>query len=261
MPMQTEQNYLTHDNGDRPFKVTIQNNIVKIHKYIDYCENSQQVTYQEEPYKTYHPKKIFVGKSLYNAMTSFSGGHGPKFDGNSLLLHLEDNTYIYIGDKIFSFDVYYPITKYVSPVGNNDVPYPYAIDEQNNYYLMTEDIVLTQMSEYYEGDPYDYYYHNRLITKNEGVIPSIEPMGNNFGNIKEWYIGDEQYTLTCYINPEKEYKRLTTPPDFADTMYVIRNIQKEILTKNEYIQLMNNFAQHRGYKPFMNVNIIHKRIW
>ena len=71
-------------------------------------------------------------------MTKFSLGYGEKFDGNSILLKLSKNKYVYIGSLIYSFNAYNEITTFISPVGNNDVPYPYAIDEKNNYYLLSE---------------------------------------------------------------------------------------------------------------------------
>ena len=71
-------------------------------------------------------------------MTKFSGGYGKFFDGNSILLKLSKNKYVYIGSVIYSFTSYNEITTFISPVGNSDVPYPYAIDEKNNYYLLLE---------------------------------------------------------------------------------------------------------------------------
>ena len=34
------------------------------------------------------PKKVFIGKSVKNEMTKFSGGYGKYFDGNSILLNI-----------------------------------------------------------------------------------------------------------------------------------------------------------------------------
>ena len=42
--------------------------------------------------------EVFIGKSPVNAMTTFSGGHGPRFDGNSVLLKRE-NDYVFVGDE------------------------------------------------------------------------------------------------------------------------------------------------------------------
>ena len=82
------------------------------------------------------PRKIksFVGKSPINNMTKYSGGHGKKFDGNTILLQKNKNTYFLIYASIEEFKVFNDeIIKFVSPVGNNDVPYPYAIGKNNIY--------------------------------------------------------------------------------------------------------------------------------
>jgi hypothetical protein len=45
--------------------------------------------------------------------------------------------YTFIGGGVTSFITQALIVKYESPIGNNDVPYPYAID-----YLMIEGIMI-----------------------------------------------------------------------------------------------------------------------
>lgn len=89
---------------------------------------------------TYKPLEIFIGKSPINEMTLFSGGHGDKWDGNSILLRIgtyDEFRYVHIGIDIFEFVVNEQITKYVSSVGNNCVPYPYA-ESQNFCYCMSD---------------------------------------------------------------------------------------------------------------------------
>jgi hypothetical protein len=57
-------------------------------------------------------------------------------EGNSILLRMGKN-YTFIGGGVTSFITQALIVKYESPIGNNDVPYPYAID-----YLMIEGIMI-----------------------------------------------------------------------------------------------------------------------
>ena len=101
--------------------------------------------------------KIFVGDNELNA---------PDYDlkkgigrGNTVLLQTGKDEYTYIGDGIRSFktkdgDV---IEKYYSPVGNNAVPYPYAVGKKyvylmlDNEYQPVEDFDLTK-------DVYTQYY-------------------------------------------------------------------------------------------------------
>ena len=69
-------------------------------------------------------------------MTEFSGGYGKKFDGNSILLQLNDNRYA-IGCYIYEFTSN-KIISFISPVGNNDFPYPFALDKDNAYLMLDE---------------------------------------------------------------------------------------------------------------------------
>ena len=63
-----------------------------------------------------------------------SGNYDPKFDGNTILL-LVNNYYIYISNNIQKFKINDEIIKYYSFVGNNDVPYPLAIGKKNIYFF------------------------------------------------------------------------------------------------------------------------------
>ena len=226
------QTYFIHDNGDRPFKVLINDNIVKVY------DNTSHIL-------TFFPNKIFIGESKLNPKTKFSGGHGDEFLGNSILLEIDADEdgyeYEFIGQSIFSFHTIGKIVTYESPVGNNDVPYPYAIDEFGNVFLLIEDIVLIDNEQIREiiqneKDPYDYYYSLEMITASSYLEPIIE----NFEGITKYYIDDEEYTLT-YNEPE-EYEKILIRCD-GQHMYIFQNGLKIELTKEMYISLMERFRQ------------------
>jgi hypothetical protein len=150
--------YYTLDNGAEPYMVRIIGKEVRVYKNnTDYTVNESFLI------NVYHAEKIWIGVSPLNKMTEFSGGHGERFNGNSILIKLENDKYIYIGDKIKEFNSKSPIVEYVSPVGNNCVPYPYAIDELGNYYLMIENTIIKNYtpSSKYNEDPYGYMYENQ----------------------------------------------------------------------------------------------------
>ena len=216
------QTYFIHDNGGIPFKVLINDSIVEVYKNDD----------NTSPIQTFFPNKIFIGESKLNPMTKFSGCHGDEFLGNSILLEIDEDEdgykYEFIGRSIFSFHTIGKIVTYESPVGNNDVPYPYAIDEFGNVFLLIEDIVLIdteQLSEIIQ-DPYDYYYSIRII--------------GNFEGITKYYIDDEEYILT-YNQPE-EYEKVLRGCN-GQYMYIVQNGVKIELTKEMYISLMERFRQ------------------
>lgn len=242
--------YFIHDNRARPYKVVVVKKYVKIYKELDYDE------YTDSPIFEYHPKKIFIGRSGLNEMTKQSGDSGPDFDGNSILLKMSKLNYIYIGDEIKSFTSYAEITRYLSYVGNNDVPYPYAIDRDKNYYLMIENVVLNNVPPHHRNDIYHYYYNVNLMTVDEGWIPPRQPLIKNFHDIDKFYIGNEQYTMRYRPSPSKNY-------DSENSPFYIKPIngKKYVLTKKMYISLMRSFGRKIGARAIKRVKIIQPRDW
>jgi hypothetical protein len=237
--------YFTHDNGERPFIVVINNNTVKIYK-----NNSDiNITINDEDFiGKYEPIQIFVGKSLKNEMTKFSGGYGHFFDGNSILLQMTKNKYIFIGERLFAFETLNTIIEFNSPVGNNNVPYPFAIDDKGWYYLFIENVIVKNVPNNFKNDPYYYYYDKYLITTDMGKIPHVSPIDKYFWNIDEFYIGNDKYTMRYDPFPKNEYERLLI--SFKEKLYVIKTDGKKYeLTKEQYIQLMNEFGEHQCFIP------------
>ena len=70
-------------------------------------------------------------------MTEFSEAKdNPFFDGNTILLELEDIEYIYIsGLEIFKFKTEDKIADYIPLMGNNMCPYAIVIGEKYTYFI------------------------------------------------------------------------------------------------------------------------------
>lgn len=176
--------YLIHDNGGRPFLVAIKGKKVKIYridpKIYSYADKIQKYyyTYLINEYTT---KKIFIGKSPKNKLTEYSGGFGKYFDGNSILLELTGGKYIYIGSEIYQFTPKSTILSFTSPVGNSDIPYPFAMDEENIYFMLYAVYVpikyLPKMSKTQMTDLYAYFYGH------DGNIP-LEKYGKKIKGVK-----------------------------------------------------------------------------
>ena len=58
-----------------------------------------------------------------------------KTHATSFFFKIEDKTYIYVGERVFSFEIKDEITEYFSEDGHNDVKYPFALSNENIYYL------------------------------------------------------------------------------------------------------------------------------
>lgn len=132
--------WLIHDNGGRPFKVvqasakrvqpeghrTYKN--VQIFKEKDPDHDDDIPTIHDKLAKEYdNVEKVFVGKSSLG---------GARFDGNTILLRLSNNRYVYIGEGIYEFTPPEPIDMYYSLVGNSDVPYPVALSKSYVYFML-----------------------------------------------------------------------------------------------------------------------------
>jgi hypothetical protein len=180
--------YYTHDNGGRPFKVEINEDKHVVDVYGNYQESK---TYNKKLYSTKYTN-IWIGKSPKIEMTLFSGGYGKKFEGNSILVETGNLEYVFIGEKIFSFKSIAPIKTYVSPVGNNDVPYPYAVDSDGYIYLMIENVIIhpnEKTKELFDkgNEPYSVYY--KIIHMSD---PQIKTSKDEFNyDIVNLVVGDE----------------------------------------------------------------------
>ena len=91
----------------------------------------------DQPFLSFKPKRIFIGKSKVCELTQFSGANDSSdFDGNSLLLEVEDTEYVYIsGLEIFKFKTDDKIIEYISLMGNNMIPHAIMIGERYTYFL------------------------------------------------------------------------------------------------------------------------------
>jgi hypothetical protein len=165
VPEYDHEHYLIHDNGGKPFVVYLAaaddqgNRGVAVYA-VPYDDEDTWPTRDRYVSQVWEgvASVVWVGTSPRNSMTEFSGGHGPAFDGNSILLKLARDSfgYVHIGRSIRSFVAANPIVSFTSPVGNSDVPYPYATDATGRHYLMIEDVCVQGVQP--GADPYDAYY-------------------------------------------------------------------------------------------------------
>ena len=130
--------YLTHDNGGRPYLVSIyessDDNVVRVSERSELPTTNQDWTYIKEKkigwdvpvLEVSHVSKVFAGINKQEGFT-----------GNSVLVHLAADRYLYVGECIFGFSIKDPIIEFYSPVGNNDVPYPFAVTSSGKYVMMT----------------------------------------------------------------------------------------------------------------------------
>ena len=101
-------------------------------------------------------------------MTQFSGAlNNSNFDRNTILLECEDSKYVYVSElEIFEFRTDDKILDYLSLMGNNMIPYTFAVGEKYTYFKSThyrffenerivEGTLLNSSTD--SLDPYDYH--------------------------------------------------------------------------------------------------------
>lgn len=288
------QVYFTHFNGDRPYRVEISSmgkgnldrtieKIIKVYKADGYTDEfinfrrknpAQSVrknirTYTNNPIATYTSPIVFIGNSFRKSKET---------DGNSIIIACDNEQsrlgrgnfhsqftyeYIYIGECIFRFYSLYKIVEYHSPIGNSNVPYPYAIDQNEHFYLMIEDVIIEKFMNEYDArfnDPYAYYYRYEHITKDINTVPPSKPK-NKFKEIEKFFIGKEEHTLNYRPNPKKEYERLiridtdeeSSPP--IEFSIELSDGTVTILSKEDYCKLIKEFGKLLNFKSLNSKKI------
>lgn len=116
--------YLMHDNGSRPFKVTVSSKRVDVFMK---PRNSEEGAEHSVLVLTIPG---FQGYWWGKDTTSYGLHH------NSLLIKENDTDYVHIGREIYQFSPGEAIVDYLSPMGNSDVPYPVAYGEERVYFML-----------------------------------------------------------------------------------------------------------------------------
>ncbi len=166
--------FYVHDNGGKPFKVLAHSNAIEV-----YCEKDELVWDEEQIYNdrivcitdfmgmwigydsaNYAPEALGLVDPEQNNETGTTQsndritplrhcvradyGQVNRDHGNSLLIKLTENKYVFIGWKIYSFETTTPIINYFSPLGNNDVPYPVAYGTNEVYFMMDAQYIMNR---------------------------------------------------------------------------------------------------------------------
>lgn len=124
--------YNIHDNYNVPFITCIDDNKKELTVYKAIAENNSASKPKMIPGNIIHKahyKHVFVP-------------HGSKSSkGNSIIAHISNSTYLHVGAEIYTFETMNGdiIEEYHSPLGNNDVPYPFAIGKQYIYIFFLGD--------------------------------------------------------------------------------------------------------------------------
>ena len=129
----SENNFMVEDHGDRVIVYAMGKKIKEI------------------PYQEIHFGKPSKKIKNYNYTK-----------GNSILLQINKGVYVFIGNTIYKFTINDKKIKFISPIGNSGISYPYIVGDTHTYlllekvYLDNNDIDLTE-------DIYGQYYRPLYI--------------------------------------------------------------------------------------------------
>jgi len=157
--------YMIHDNMDRPFKISVYPNKIDIYRHPPY--DGTDSDFDEDDTDQYTE---LVG-SINDYIEVFIGEDSdPENLGNTILIHTaqsdESNQYTMIDGEIFTFRIKDTILELKSPVGNSDVPYPYAVGKKNVYVLWNKKYFPKKYWNPNEDpDNVDDKYQEKLLTK------------------------------------------------------------------------------------------------
>ena len=141
--------YMIHYNYCRPFKVVINKQTIKVYQNVKPGnDDSDEKYYTGLVYKIKSYERVFIGDDPCR--------DEPNIKGNSILVDIGANNYIFIGVSIYRFVIDDKIVNYVSTMGSNDVPFPYASGIHNTY--LVNDNVYVPNDILFVEDPYQQYY-------------------------------------------------------------------------------------------------------
>jgi hypothetical protein len=162
------RHFRIHDNGDRPFKVK------EINKHI-FVFNQEDNYKKDDPIFETDYEQLWVGsKSKFQQPENWA----PNYRGNSLLLKIKEDEHIFIGWEIYSFKTMKgdEIETYYSDVGNNDIPYPFAIGK-THVYLMIENVAIRRdVLDMNENLYYQYYFPKKVIDRRWQLTMKTNPI-------------------------------------------------------------------------------------
>ena len=120
---------------------------------------STYFTYNDNPLKINiddDTVKVYINDTDLDPILTFNNIK-KTFVDNTILIHRNNNDYIFIGDKIFFFQALDEINKFSSRFDKNDISHSYAIDKSDNYYLLNKNVILNQNNILRQINPYTIY--------------------------------------------------------------------------------------------------------
>ena len=137
-----------------------------------------KMLYRDSPHR-----KIEILMS-FDYLQVFGLDEDEKNEEGNFLFEISDKKYIYVGEKLISFETNDEIVDYFSEHGNNDIKYPFAYGKENIYfmsyrkYIPIQDYEKSTMKKEYQ------YFHEKDGEINNDPEGGDIVYGNDFINCK-----------------------------------------------------------------------------
>lgn len=222
--------YTTQFRNSRPFLIEQGDTIIKVYEADMFRRDIS--TFYAEPVMMIEPFiHLFRGDSDPIPSTIRIDTHGPMYNGNTILVHIQENVYMYIGHYVYIFYATDHIISYRSPVGRNNVPFPWAADRSGNIYLLNEFVVLNDRMPLIE--PYGVYYRESVMTGYAGISNMLHN-GNKY-----------EFTYSPLDYEEDVVVELTDGSQKEMSVVEVSKIMKDFSDEKGYSAL--NFMMIRGF--------------
>jgi hypothetical protein len=147
--------YFTHDNGGRPFYVQVRS---PAEGGIQVRALTDDNVYGRIVLRLPRYERAWIGENT----GQYANRKEQAARGNSVLVHVAGNKYIYIGDRITEFSPPDGIREFHGIMGNSDVVYAFGIGTEH-VYLFTGDVYLPRTDVPPNTDPYSVFYADQKL--------------------------------------------------------------------------------------------------
>ena len=94
-----------------------------------------KMPYRNSPHQEIEMVTKFDYHHLFKPFDLDKETHARIVTDENFLFKIEDKKYIFVGENVYKFESIDDFDEYFAETGNNDVKYPFALSEENIYYM------------------------------------------------------------------------------------------------------------------------------
>ena len=145
------ENYVLTYNRFNTYMILIFTDLKKAQIY--------RMPFRDSPHQEIEIVTKFDYQHLFKPFDLDKETHARIETDTNFLFKIEDKKYIYVGDKVFSFETVDNIEEHFSETGYNDVKYPFDLSDENIYYMLYQKYITIEEFDNSEmKDEYQYLY-------------------------------------------------------------------------------------------------------